>query len=151
MQKICWEESFHIKHGYDIVLSMMNGTEEQRAMVQEALDRWWGPLMQFHGPPTPVEKDKDLAWRIKSKGNEQLRQEFLSMYVPRILDLGLSIPDPNLRYDEETGRWQYTEPSWEELRSVVTGHGPRSQERLAFRRLNYDQGEWVRQAVMTAS
>ncbi len=151
MQKICWEESFHIKHGYDIVLSMMNGTEEQRAMVQEALDRWWGPLMQFHGPPTPVEKDKDLAWRIKSKGNEQLRQEFLSMYVPRILELGLSIPDPNLRYDEEAGRWEYTEPSWEELRSVVTGHGPRSQERLAFRRLNYDQGAWVRQAVMTAS
>lgn len=148
MQRICWEESFHIKHGYDIVLTLMNGTAQQRAMVQEALDRWWGPLMQFHGPPTPIEKDKDLAWRIKSKGNEQLRQEFLGLYVPRILELGLTIPDEQLRYDEASGRWQYTEPDWNELRAVVTGHGPKSQERLEFRRLNYEQAEWVRQAVL---
>jgi ring-1,2-phenylacetyl-CoA epoxidase subunit PaaA len=148
MAKICWEESFHIKHGYDIVLSMMNGSERQRAMVQEALDRWWGPLMQFHGPPTPPEKDKDLAWRIKSKANEQLRQEFLGMYVPRIRELGLTLPDPALRYDDEARRWEYTEPDWAELKSVVTGHGPLSAERLEFRRLNYGQSEWVRRAVM---
>ena len=120
-------------------------------MVQEALNRWWGPLMQFHGPPIHIEKDKDIAWRIKAKGNEQLRQEFLGMYVPRILELGLTIPDPNLRFDEATGRWEYTEPDWNELRSVVTGNGPKSQERLEFRRLNYEQGAWVREVVMGRS
>ncbi len=148
MAKICWEESFHIKHGYDIVVTMMNGTDRQREMVQDALNRWWGPLMQFHGPRTPRETDKDIAWGIKARANEELRQEFLSLYVPRIRELGLTIPDPNLRYDEERGVWEYTEPDWNELRSVVTGHGPRSQERLGFRRMSYEQEAWVRRAVM---
>ena len=124
MKKICWEESVHIMHGRDVVLTLMNGTDAQRAMVQEALDRWWGPLMQMHGPPTDPAKDKDLHWKIKSKNNEQLRQEFLSIYVPRIRELGLTIPDPDLRLDDATGRWHYTEPDWDELKSVVTGHGP---------------------------
>jgi ring-1,2-phenylacetyl-CoA epoxidase subunit PaaA len=147
MKKICWEESVHIMHGRDVVLTMMNGSSRQRAMVQEALDRWWGPLMQMHGPPTDPARDKDLIWRIKSKHNEQLRQEFLSIYVPRIRELGLTIPDPQLRHDPESGRWQYTEPDWAELKHVVTGHGPRSQERLAFRRLTYDETRWVRDAI----
>jgi ring-1,2-phenylacetyl-CoA epoxidase subunit PaaA len=151
MKKICWEESVHIMHGRDVVLTLMNGTASQRAMVQEALDRWWGPLMQMHGPPTDPAKDKDLHWRIKAKNNEQLRQEFLSIYVPRILELGLTIPDPALRHDEETGRWEYTEPDWAELKSVVTGHGPASQSRLAFRRDSYAATQWVRDALLGAS
>jgi ring-1,2-phenylacetyl-CoA epoxidase subunit PaaA len=126
----------------------MNGTDAQRAMVQEALDRWWGPLMQMHGPPTDPAKDKDLHWRIKAKHNEQLRQEFLSIYVPRILELGLRIPDPALRYDEIEGRWHYTEPDWAELKHVVTGHGPASQARLQFRRLSHADTQWVRDALM---
>jgi ring-1,2-phenylacetyl-CoA epoxidase subunit PaaA len=148
MRKICWEESVHIMHGRDVVLTMMNGTDAQRAMVQEALDRWWGPLMQMHGPPTDPAKDKDLHWGIKSKGNEQLRQEFLSIYVPRIRELGLNIPDPALRLDESTGRWQYTEPDWAELKSVVTGHGPASQSRLEFRRASFANTQWVRDALL---
>jgi ring-1,2-phenylacetyl-CoA epoxidase subunit PaaA len=148
MKKICWEESVHIMHGRDVVLTLMNGTEAQRAMVQDALDRWWGPLMQMHGPPTDPAKDRDLIWKIKAKGNEQLRQEFLSIYVPRILELGLTIPDPELRYDEADGRWRYTEPDWDELRSVVTGHGPKSQERLQFRRDARDVTQWVRDAII---
>ena len=148
MRKICWEESVHIMHGRDVVLTLMNGTQRQREMVQEALDRWWAPLMQMHGPPTDPAKDKDLHWRIKSKNNEQLRQEFLSIYVPRIRELGLSIPDPNLRYDEAEGRWHYTEPDWDELRRVVTGHGPASQARLDFRRLTYAQTQWVGDALL---
>jgi ring-1,2-phenylacetyl-CoA epoxidase subunit PaaA len=150
MRKICWEESVHIMHGRDVVLTMMNGTASQRAMVQEALDRWWGPLMQMHGPPTDPAKDKDLHWGIKSKNNAQLRQEFLSIYVPRIRELGLRIPDPNLRYDEVEGRWLYTEPDWDELRWVVTGHGPASQERLGFRRDSHAATQWVRDAIMGA-
>jgi ring-1,2-phenylacetyl-CoA epoxidase subunit PaaA len=148
MKKICWEESVHIMHGRDVVLTLMNGTPRQREMVLEALNRWWGPLMQMHGPPTNPATDRDLIWKIKTKGNEQLRQEFLSIYVPRIWELGLTVPDPALRHDEATGRWQYTEPDWDELRSVVTGHGPMSQERLAFRRTNYDQTQWVRDAIL---
>jgi ring-1,2-phenylacetyl-CoA epoxidase subunit PaaA len=150
MKKICWEESVHIIHGRDVLLSLLNGTEKQRAMVQEALDRWWGPLMQMHGPPTDPAKDRDLAWRIKNKSNDELRQEFLNIYVPRIRELGLTLPDPALRYDEASGRWLYTEPDWQELYTVVTGHGPMSAERLAFRQLNYDETQWVRDAILAA-
>lgn len=150
MQRICWEESFHIKHGYDIVVTMAGGTDAQRAMLQDALNRWWGPLMQMHGPPTPPEKDKDLTiWRIKTRGNAELRQEFLDTYVPRVWQLGFSLPDPALRKNAD-GSWGYTEPDWNELRTVVSNNGPRSAERLAFRRLNYDEGRWVREMIAAA-
>ncbi|MGI8421018.1 MAG: Phenylacetic acid catabolic protein, partial [Gaiellaceae bacterium] len=142
MKKICWEESFHILHGRDVILAMVTGTPEQFGLVQEALDRWWGPLMQFHGTPIPAESDPMLTWRIKSQGNEEARQQFLEGYVPQILELGLTIPDPALARGED-GVWSYTEPDWAELKSVVTGHGPRSQERLDFRRLARENSQWV--------
>jgi ring-1,2-phenylacetyl-CoA epoxidase subunit PaaA len=147
MQKICWEESVHIMHGRDVVVTLMTGTASQRELVQEALNRWWGPLMQMHGPRGDRAKDRDLHWRIKAKTSEELRQEFLTIYVPRLLELGLTIPDPRLALDESTGTWSYTEPDWDELRAVVTGHGPKSQDRLAFRRLNRDDTRWVRETV----
>jgi ring-1,2-phenylacetyl-CoA epoxidase subunit PaaA len=150
MKKICWEESVHILHGRDVVLTMVNGTSRQRALVQDAVDRWWGPLMQMHGPPTDPAKDRDLAWRIKNKDNETLRQEFLAVYVPRIREIGLKIPDPELRQDPDNGRWRYTEPDWRELYAVVTGHGPRSRQRLEFRRVNHAETQWVRDTVMAA-
>jgi ring-1,2-phenylacetyl-CoA epoxidase subunit PaaA len=150
MKKICWEESVHILHGRDVVLTMVNGTARQRALVQDALERWWGPLMQMHGPRTDPGKDRDLAWRIKNKDNETLRQEFLTVYVPRIREIGLKIPDPELRQDADGGRWRYTEPDWRELYAVVTGHGPRSRERLEFRRVSYAETQWVRDTVMAA-
>jgi ring-1,2-phenylacetyl-CoA epoxidase subunit PaaA len=148
MRKICWEESVHIMHGRDVVLTLVNGSPAQSELAQEALDRWWGPLMQMHGPRTPRDKDRDLHWRIKAKSSEELRQEFLSIYVPRLREIGLRIPDPDLMRDEATGVWSYAEPDWDELRTVVTNHGPMSQERLAFRRLNRDQSAWVRHAVL---
>ena len=150
MRKICWEESVHIMHGRDVVVTMVNGTTAQREMVQEALDRWWGPLMQMHGPRTPREKDRDLYWRVKAKSSEELRQEFLTIYVPRLLELGLTIPDPDLRFDEAAGAWRYTEPDWDELRTVVTNHGPMSQERLEFRRTNWAATAWVRETILGA-
>src|SRR5579885_1568339 len=97
MKKICWEESFHILHGRDVVLAMVTGTDEQRELVQEAIDRWWPPLMQFHGTRIPADEDPMLHWRIKTQGNEEARQQFLESYVPQIRELGLSIPDPKLR------------------------------------------------------
>ena len=150
MRKICWEESVHIMHGRDVVVTMVTGTHGQRAAIQEALDRWWGPLMQMHGPRSPREQDKDLRWRIKAKTSEELRQEFLTIYVPRILELGLVIPDVELRYDEATREWRYSEPDWEELRTVVTNHGPMSEARLEFRRVARAESAWVRDAVLAA-
>jgi ring-1,2-phenylacetyl-CoA epoxidase subunit PaaA len=148
MQKICWEESFHIKHGYDMIVTMMNGTRVQKDMVQEALDRWWWPLVMFHGPPTPIEKDRDLHYRIKAKHNGVLRQEFFAKYIPKIFELGLTIPDPGLHFDTEENLWKYTEPDWNELKTVVTGHGPRTEERLNLRRMAYADTQWVRDVVM---
>jgi ring-1,2-phenylacetyl-CoA epoxidase subunit PaaA len=150
MRKICWEESVHIMHGRDVVVTLATGTPEQRAMLQEALDRWWPPLMQMHGPRSPREQDRDLFWRIKAKTSEELRQEFLGIYVPRIREIGLTLPDPALRLDEASGEWQYTEPDWDELRAVVTGHGPASAERVAFRQASWDEQAWVRTAIAGA-
>ncbi len=148
MRKICWEESVHIMHGRDVVVTMVTGTRAQRAAIQDALDRWWGPLMQMHGPRSPREKDMDLRWRIKAKTSEELRQEFLTIYVPRIRELGLVIPDPELQYDEAAGHWRYTEPDWNELRTVVTNHGPMSEARLEFRRLAREETAWVRETIL---
>jgi ring-1,2-phenylacetyl-CoA epoxidase subunit PaaA len=151
MQKICWEESVHIMHGRDVVVTLMTGTDGQRAMVQEALDRWWGPLMQMHGPRSDRAKDRDLHWRIKAKTSEELRQEFLTIYVPRIRELGLVIPDPELAFDDAAGEWRYTDPDWNELRTVVTNHGPMSEARLEFRRLNHTATAWVRETLLAES
>jgi ring-1,2-phenylacetyl-CoA epoxidase subunit PaaA len=150
MRKICWEESVHIMHGRDVVVTMVTGTPAQRAAIQEALDRWWGPLMQMHGPRSDRAKDRDIHWRIKSKTSEELRQEFLGIYVPRIRELGLTLPDPALRYDEAAGEWRYTEPDWDELRTVVTNHGPKSQERLQFRRDRWAETQWIRDTILAA-
>ena len=150
MRRICWEESVHIMHGRDVVVTMMNGTATQREMIQEALNRWWGPLMQMHGPRSERAKDRDIHWRIKAKTSEELRQEFLTIYVPRIRELGLTIPDSDLVLDDATSIWAYGEPDWQELKTVVTNHGPKSQERLDFRRLNWEETRWVREAVLAA-
>jgi ring-1,2-phenylacetyl-CoA epoxidase subunit PaaA len=149
MKKICWEESFHILHGRDVILAMVTGTPEQFELVQDALDRWWGPLMQFHGNPIPRDEDPMFLWRIKSQGNEEARQQFLDGYVPQIRELGLTVPDPKLRKRDD-GVWEYTEPDWDELKYVVTGHGPKTEERLAFRRRFLEQEQWVRDVVLAA-
>src|SRR5438876_768869 len=146
MKKICWEESFHILHGRDVILAMVTGTDEQRELVQEALTRWWPPLMQFHGNPIAREDDPMWHWRIKSQGNEEARQQFLDGYVPQIWELGLTVPDPNLSKNDE-GVWEYSEPDWDELKSVVTGHGPKSQDRLDLRRIARENSAWARQGV----
>jgi ring-1,2-phenylacetyl-CoA epoxidase subunit PaaA len=106
--------------------------------------------MQMHGPRSDRAKDRDIHWRIKAKTSEELRQEFLGIYVPRIRELGLTIPDPDLRYDDAEGRWLYGEPDWNELRTVVTNHGPMSEERLQFRRDNWAATQWVRDAILGA-
>jgi ring-1,2-phenylacetyl-CoA epoxidase subunit PaaA len=147
MKKICWEESFHILHGRDVVLAMVTGTDAQRELVQEAVSRWWGPLMQFHGNPIPRDQDPMYVWRIKSQGNEEARQQFLEGYVPQVRELGLELPDPRLRRRDD-GVWEYSEPDWDELRNVVTGHGPKSEQRLDLRRLARANSAWATRLLL---
>jgi ring-1,2-phenylacetyl-CoA epoxidase subunit PaaA len=115
--------------------------------VQEALDRWWEPLQMFHGNPIPADEDPMVHWRIKSQANEDARQQFLEGYVPQVWELGLTLPDPKLRRTDE-GVWDYTEPDWDKLMAVVSGHGPASAERLAFRGLSRAEVDWVSRTVL---
>lgn len=152
LQRICYEESFHLKHGYDICVTMALGTKVQKDMLQDALNRWWTPIMQFFGPADAisVHTEQLMRWKVKIKSNDQIRQEFLDQYVPKIWELGLTLPDPELHKDESTGRWLYTEPDWEEFMRVVNGNGPCNAQRLAVRRLAHEDGEWVRRALEAA-
>jgi len=152
LKRICQEESFHAKHGESLTLSLAEGTPAQRRMLQEAIDRWWEPLLMFFGPKTKeatghTNVDKNLKYKLRTKTNEELRQEFLSKYVPKIRLLGLAIPDPTLRYDDEKGEWIYREPDWNKFKQIVTGNGPKTDERLRLRRTSYENGRWVREAL----
>ena len=147
MKRICAEEQLHLRHGEDITLELANGTERQRWMFQDGLDRWWEAIMHFYGPPSNPDKDVLLKWNIKSKSNEQLRGEFLDHYVPRILDLGFEIPDESLAFNEETGHWEPGEIDWTIFWEIVKGNGPKTQERLSKRRQVYDHHRWVREAM----
>lgn len=149
LERICYEESFHLKYGYDNVLTLASGTEKQRKMLQEALNRWWTPIMHFHGPPDKISQHTAILmrWKVKIKSNDEMRQEFLDQYVPKILEIGLTIPDPNLHKNPETGKWEYTEPDWEEFKRVINGFGPCNAERLAVRKKAEENGRWLREAV----
>lgn len=146
------EESFHLKYGYENAVTLATGTSAQRHMLQEALNRWWTPMMHFFGPPdkVSVHTEKLMRWKVKLASNDDMRQQFLNMYVPKILELGLSIPDENLRKNPETKKWEYTEPDWNEFFAVINGHGPCNQERLAVRRTAEERGRWVRRALVKA-
>lgn len=149
LDRICAEESFHLKYGHHCVIHMGTGTEIQRNMMQEAIDRWWPPMMHFFGPPDKVSVHTEILtkWKVKMATNDECRNQFLDMYVPKIWELGFTIPDPELRKDPETGKWKYTEPDWEEFKRVINGDGPCNAERLAVRRTAEERGRWVREAL----
>lgn len=150
LERICAEESFHLKYGHHCVIHMATGSEKQREMMQAAINRWWGPMMHFFGPPDKVSVHSEILmrWKVKMASNDDMRNQFLDMYVPKIWELGFTIPDPELRKDEETGRWKYTEPDWEEFKRVINGDGPCNKERLAVRRTAEERGRWVREALL---
>lgn len=150
LDRICAEESFHLKYGHHAVIHLATGTPIQRKMVQEAMNRWWAPLMHFFGPPDKMSVHTEvlMKWKVKMATNDDMRQQFLDMYVPKIWELKLSIPDEKLRKNEETGKWEYTEPDWEEFKRVINGDGPLNKERLAVRRIAEERGRWVRQALL---
>lgn len=150
LDRICAEESFHLKYGHDNVVFLATGTKKQREMVQEALNRWWPPIMHFFGPSDKISVHSEtlMKWKVKMASNDEMRQQFLNMYVPKIWDLGLTVPDPNLKKDEATGVWSYTEPDWDEFKRVINGDGPCNKERLAVRRMAEEKGRWVRRAIL---
>ena len=150
LERICTEESFHLKYGHDNVVYLATGTSTQREMVQDALNRWWIPIMHFFGPSDKISTHTEtlMKWKVKMASNDDMRQKFLDEYVPKIWDLGLTIPDPILHKDEQTGKWIYTEPDWEEFKKVINGDGPCNKERLAVRRMAEEKGAWVRRTLL---
>ncbi len=150
MVRVCKEESFHQRQGYEAVMALMAGTPDQRAMAQDALDRWWWPSLMMFGPPDDQSPNsaQSMRWRIKRDTNDELRQKFVDMTVPQAEALGLVIPDPELRWNEAKGGYDFGAPDWEEFFAVVRGEGPMALERLDARRKAWDEGAWVREAAM---
>ncbi|MGN6688163.1 MAG: 1,2-phenylacetyl-CoA epoxidase subunit PaaA, partial [Actinomycetales bacterium] len=150
MVRVCKEESFHQRQGYEIMIAMAKGTPEQKRMAQDALDRWWWPSLMMFGPPDDQSPNsaQSMAWKIKRFSNDELRQKFVDMTVPQAQVLGLTIPDPDLRWDEETGHWQIGEIDWSEFQRVLKGDGPCNAQRMAHRRAAHEDGAWVRDAAL---
>ena len=149
MIRICKEESFHQRQGFEILLTLMQGTEAQREMAQDAVNRWYWPSLMMFGPPDDQSPNsaQSMAWKIKRFSNDELRQRFIGMLVPQAEILGVTLPDPNLRWNEATGRWDMSEIDWDEFREVLSGRGPCNAERLQRRRDAHEEGAWVREAA----
>ncbi|RBQ15990.1 1,2-phenylacetyl-CoA epoxidase subunit A [Spongiactinospora rosea] len=149
MIRICKEESFHQRQGYELLMRMTRGTPEQREMVQEAVDRWWWPSLMMFGPPDAESPNtaRSMAWKIKRHTNDELRQRFVDMSVPQADALGVRLPDPELRWNEERGHYDFGEVDWAEFRRVIGGEGPCNAERIAVRRSAHEEGAWVREAA----
>ena len=147
MIRVCKEESFHQRQGYEIMITLCQGTPEQKAMAQDALDRWWWPCLMMFGPPdgASTHSDHSTKWKIKRFSNDELRQKFVDATVPQAHHLGLAIPDPELRFED--GHLRYGPIDWEEFRQVLAGNGPCNRERLAARRRAHENGAWVREAA----
>lgn len=165
MRRINMEEAFHFRSGEDMVLTLMSGTPGQKAMAQDAFDRWWEPSLMFFGPPDKpnCEQLPPMRWRMKTVTNDELRRRFVNRFAPAALDLGLIIHvtkkdehgmviskrvDEQCVLNAETGDWGFTEPDWDEFFRVIRGNGPCNAKRLALRRMSYEQGQWVREAIL---
>jgi ring-1,2-phenylacetyl-CoA epoxidase subunit PaaA len=149
MVRVCKEESFHQRQGYEIMMAMCSGTDDQKRMAQDALNRWWWPSLMMFGPPDADSPNtaQSMRWRIKRETNDELRQKFVDITVPQAEALGLAVPDPALKWDEAAGHYQFGEVDWEEFYAVVRGEGPVAKERMSARRAAGEEGEWVREAA----
>ncbi len=149
MVRVCKEESFHQRQGYEIMLTLCNGTEVQKNMAQDALNRWWWPSIMMFGPSDKDSKHsaQSMAWKIKRFSNDELRQKFIDATVPQAELLGLSIPDSDLKFNHDTGHYEYGEINWDEFWRVVGGNGPCNKQRMNARRKAHEDGTWVREAA----
>jgi ring-1,2-phenylacetyl-CoA epoxidase subunit PaaA len=149
MVRICREESFHQRQGFEILLVMSKGTEVQRAMVQDAINRWWWPSMMMFGPhdSESTHSEQSTQWKIKRMSNDELRQKFVDMIAEQAKILNVNLPDAHLKWNEERKHYDFGEIDWEEFWNVVKGNGPCNKQRLEARRKAWDEGEWVREAA----
>ena len=149
MVRICKEESFHQRQGYEIMLTLSQGTPEQKAMAQDSLNRWWWPSLMMFGPSDSesTHSAQSMAWKIKRVSNDDLRQQFVDMTVPQADYLGLEIPDPDLEWNEPRGHYDFGPIDWDEFWTVVKGNGPMNRERLEHKVRAWDDGAWVREAA----
>ncbi len=149
MIRICKEESFHQRQGYELLLTMMGGTGAQRDMVQDATNRWWWPSLMMFGPPDSESPntEQSMRWRIKRHTNDELRQRFVDMTVPQAEALGVTLPDPGLAWNGERGHYDFGQPDWAEFKQVIAGNGPCNADRISNRRAAHEGGQWVRNAA----
>jgi len=149
MVRICKEESFHQRQGYEIMMTLANGTDAQKRMAQDALDRWWWPSLMMFGPPDENSPNtaQSVRWRIKRETNDELRQKFVDVTVPQADALGLVVPDPKLKWNEERGHYDFGDIDWDEFYAVVRGEGPVAKERMTARVKAWEDGKWVRDAA----
>lgn len=149
MIRICKEESFHQRQGFDIMRALSEGSEAQREMAQDALNRWWWPSLMMFGPPdsNSVHSAQSMAWKIKINSNDELRQKFVDQTAPQADYLGLTVPDPDLRWNETRGAYDFGAIDWDEFHQVLQGNGPCNAERMAARRKAHEDGAWVREAA----
>jgi ring-1,2-phenylacetyl-CoA epoxidase subunit PaaA len=149
MIRVCKEESFHQRQGYELLATMMRGTDDQRAMVQESVNRWWWPALMMFGPPDEKSPNtaQSMQWGIKRHTNDELRQRFVDMSVPQAQALGVTFPDPDLAWNEERQSYDFGEPDWSEFADVISGNGAANIERIATRRAAHEDGAWVLHAA----
>jgi ring-1,2-phenylacetyl-CoA epoxidase subunit PaaA len=150
MVRICKEESFHQRQGYELLMTMMRGTQAQRELVQDATNRWWWPSLMMFGPPDAESPntEQSMTWRIKRHTNDELRQRFVDMSVPQAEALGVTLPDPELRWNPERDHYDFGPIDWDEFRRILAGDGPCNAERISRRRAAHDDGAWVREAAL---
>ena len=150
MVRICKEESFHQRQGFEILLTLCQGSPEQKAMAQDAFDRWWWPSLMMFGPhySDSPHTEQSMQWKIKRFSNDELRQRFVDMIAEQAKVLGLTVPDPNLKWNEERKHYDFGEIDWDEFWNVVKGNGPCNKERLNARRKAHEEGAWVREAAI---
>jgi ring-1,2-phenylacetyl-CoA epoxidase subunit PaaA len=149
MIRVCKEESFHQRQGFEILLVLSQGTEAQRRMCQDAINRWWWPSLMMFGPPDDASPNTELSmkWKIKRFSNDELRQRFVDMIAEQIKVLGMTLPDPDLKWNEERKHYDFGPINWEEFWNVIKGHGPCNKQRLDARRKAWEDGAWVREAA----
>jgi ring-1,2-phenylacetyl-CoA epoxidase subunit PaaA len=153
MVRICAEENFHKKQGQDIVITLARGSMQQKAMLQDAINRWWWPTLMMFGPPDSESPNSAvlIRWGIKTRTNDELRQDFINKIVPELHTLNISIPDTDLHYDKALGIWRTGPINWDEFWRVVQGHGPCNKERMDRRIQAHEEGKWVREAMQAYS
>lgn len=149
MVRICKEESFHQRQGFEAMMALANGTPEQKALAQDAVDRFWWPALMMFGPNDDNSPNSatSMKWKIKLFSNDELRQKFVNNTVPQVLQLGLSVPDKDLTFNEETGNYEFGEINWDEFFAVIAGKGQCNHERIEARRKAWEEGKWVRESA----